>query len=309
MAPCQLCARVVAEEVAFQDVDRLARPDLSEADAGCVRLVHHDQRLERARTEAAGLDDQSLQVAGPNLGAQAVERLTGARGTPTRGGANEEDRNAAGFQCLPALAGRSVSLVQRFHVSVALTACPSFEEQTAHQLGLHVRTHFAVDQHDGREGAASHARHAFQTELAVRSHLAGRDAEPLLEVVQDLMTAAHMAGCALADVNRMLGWRLKSEVSVEARQSVDLVFRHSGRGGEYPQRVFGQVTVALLDFLEARNQMLLAYPARAGAVSEASPGFGRLTRAFRFRSSKRPRHFHDSSLPAEPRAATSSCGP
>src|SRR5579871_193470 len=112
-------------------------------------------------------------------------------------------------------------------ISRGIGASLQAREHLVDLLGRQVLVEDVIDHHHRRVVAGGEALLlALQVELAVRRRLAGLDAEPLLDVLDDLVRAAQHAGDVRAhrDVQAADGLRL--EHRVEARDLVYLDRRH-----------------------------------------------------------------------------------
>ena len=106
----------------------------------------------------------------------------------------------------------------------------------------------------GPHRAAADTGHALEPELAIVRRLAGADVQPILEVRQQLVAAAHVASSALTDADRVVGGWLEAKLGVKGRHAVNLVCRDPGCRGELAHGFLRQIAVTLLDFLQHRDQ-------------------------------------------------------
>ena len=64
---------IVTQDVIFENTDDLVRPDVSVADARRAAFVHDHQRLERARPQAAYLNNLDAQLIALDMASQALQ--------------------------------------------------------------------------------------------------------------------------------------------------------------------------------------------------------------------------------------------
>src|SRR5690606_19459527 len=91
-------------------------------------------------------------------------------------------------------------------------------------------------------------------ELAVGRRLPRLDAEPALEVVEQLLTAEEHAGDVRADVDDVLADRLALEHLVERGGAEHLGRRDPHQLGDVDHRLLGDVAVLLLGEVQQRDQ-------------------------------------------------------
>ena len=138
-------------------------------------------------------------------------------------------------------------------------------DQPGHPGRGHAAVVLPVHGHDRAEGAGAEAVHRLDGEEAVLRGRPGRGVEPALQLVEDALRAAHVAGRAHADLHDVPAARREAEGLVEAGRAVDLGPRDAEARGDAVEHRLGQPVELLLRILQHHDQPL---PAAAVGVDD-----------------------------------------
>ena len=122
------------------------------------------------------------------------------------------------------------------------------------RLDADLAGHLAVEDDRRREAAGAEAARRHQRDAAVGRRLAGLDLVLLLERLQDLAGALHVAGGAHAHDAGVLALGLEGEEVVEGRDAVDARERHAQRAADVHEHVGVEVAEQLLRRVQHLDQ-------------------------------------------------------
>ena len=121
--------------------------------------------------------------------------------------------------------------------------------------------HLAVDDGDRREAAAAEAADGLDGEHAVVGGRVDADAELLLELLDEVVAAAQVAGGAEADLDDVLAGLLELEEVVEGDDAVDLRERDLQELARLDRDRARDVAVGLLHLVQHHDQVAgLVFP-------------------------------------------------
>ena len=129
-----------------------------------------------------------------------------------------------------------------------------FQNDALHLAGLHLAVQGLTDDGHGREGAAAHAGHPVDAELAVRRSLAVLDLKLAFEILQDDFAALDVAGRPQTDLDRVAPGRIEPELVVERRHPVDFGCGNFQVIGDEPDRRRRQIGQGILNELQHGDQ-------------------------------------------------------